>query len=389
MKSTIEWTAPNATPEVAAELVEIQRGVHSWLLDWAQIEVNLELQRGAAAQAGLWADSVLKMSGLGESGPTSVSRRECIPKQHKFAVIALPNVWHRVEEVTHGNITVGRVPPVAIDETWKHWLGSLQSDRFAEADFYVWAAVPSPSPSILDSENNALTLRCERFVTALAIAMPHFTCDRAIEATGARDLHGIRVRQVGSINPFLGGPNVPRMQLTEGDVQGAHELVGVVEELARFPNSALAKSTKSFLEGMQTSNPARRLHAFVRCVEGVIRPSIGTTRVDFIERVQSIMKGDARATLEQIYDIRSADEHLKDVLETLPGTNDVKLRLLDARVVQSETIARHFLKTVFASNRLRGLLQSKSSAEVFWESRDTALWGMPLDLEAEAGTQVL
>jgi hypothetical protein len=251
---------------------------------------------------------------------------------------------------------------------------------------YILVTEMSKSPSVLDSENRRLTLRCGHFLTALATAMPRFSCGHALEMTGAHDSFGVRIRQAAQIKPLSSSPSFPRTQLTEGDIQKAFAFVTVIEDLAAKPGSPLAIATRVFVDAMQTSNPPKRLHEFVRCVEGIVHPSIGRTRLDFVERVGSVMKGDIRGTLEKIYDIRSADEHLKEWRQFLPGSDDVaKQRVLETRVLQAEAIARHFLTRVFEDSRLRALLESRSAAEVFWEARDTALWGMPLDLEVETG----
>jgi hypothetical protein len=62
----IEWTAAEAEPEVAAELVDIQVMLALWRRAWPEAQQN-HLQRTLlSVQAKKWADQVLEYSGLAE-----------------------------------------------------------------------------------------------------------------------------------------------------------------------------------------------------------------------------------------------------------------------------------------------------------------------------------
>ena len=60
----IEWTAAEAEPEVAAELVDIQVMLALWRRAWPEAKDN-QLQRSLLSiQAKKWADQVLGYAGL-------------------------------------------------------------------------------------------------------------------------------------------------------------------------------------------------------------------------------------------------------------------------------------------------------------------------------------
>jgi len=63
-KFFIEWIAPEADIDMAAELVEMQIQLARWERNWASIWAN-PVQRGKVAeQAGAWSERILAMSRL-------------------------------------------------------------------------------------------------------------------------------------------------------------------------------------------------------------------------------------------------------------------------------------------------------------------------------------
>ena len=60
----IEWTAAEAEPEIAAELVDIQRMLSLWRKAWAEAQHNRIQRTLLSVQAKKWSDQVLSYSGL-------------------------------------------------------------------------------------------------------------------------------------------------------------------------------------------------------------------------------------------------------------------------------------------------------------------------------------
>lgn len=60
----IEWTAAEAEPEVAAELVDIQRLLGLWRRVWPEAQKHQTQRTLLAVQAKKWSDQVLDYSGL-------------------------------------------------------------------------------------------------------------------------------------------------------------------------------------------------------------------------------------------------------------------------------------------------------------------------------------
>jgi hypothetical protein len=63
----IEWTAAEAEPEIASELVDIQRLLTLWRSAWPEAQHQLKQRILLSVQAKKWADQVLDYSGMLET----------------------------------------------------------------------------------------------------------------------------------------------------------------------------------------------------------------------------------------------------------------------------------------------------------------------------------
>ena len=63
-KHFIEWTAAEAEPEIAVELVELQLQLARWQRTWEIIWPDTERRADVARQAKQWSDQVMDWSGL-------------------------------------------------------------------------------------------------------------------------------------------------------------------------------------------------------------------------------------------------------------------------------------------------------------------------------------
>ena len=60
----IEWTAAETEPEVAAELVDMQRLIVLWRKAWPEAQHSITQRTLLSVQAKKWSDQVLAYSGL-------------------------------------------------------------------------------------------------------------------------------------------------------------------------------------------------------------------------------------------------------------------------------------------------------------------------------------
>ena len=64
VKYLIEWTAADTEPEIAAELVSMQKLVNLWLKSWEKTHHAKEQRTLLSVQAKNWSDRVIDFSGL-------------------------------------------------------------------------------------------------------------------------------------------------------------------------------------------------------------------------------------------------------------------------------------------------------------------------------------
>jgi hypothetical protein len=60
----IEWTAGETKPDIAGELVDIQRLIALWRGAWPEAQHSIKLRTLLSVQAKKWSDQVLKYSGM-------------------------------------------------------------------------------------------------------------------------------------------------------------------------------------------------------------------------------------------------------------------------------------------------------------------------------------
>jgi len=63
-KSLIEWTAAEAEPEIAAELVSMQTLLNLWLKAWGEASQHKAQRTLLSVQAKHWSDKAMDFSGL-------------------------------------------------------------------------------------------------------------------------------------------------------------------------------------------------------------------------------------------------------------------------------------------------------------------------------------
>lgn len=63
-KYLIEWTAADAEPEIAAELVSMQTMINLWLKAWGKASQSREQRTLLSVQAKQWSDRAVDFSGL-------------------------------------------------------------------------------------------------------------------------------------------------------------------------------------------------------------------------------------------------------------------------------------------------------------------------------------
>jgi hypothetical protein len=129
-----------------------------------------------------------------------------------------------------------------------------------------------------------------------------------------------------------------------------------------------------------------RLHQFVRAVEALVKPEPGKTRTQFADRISqtfTLANGETRATLLQLFDVRSHVEHMHWVVDALEGEERARIATVNRGTRQIDVLARAVLLRVMQSDALMDAFRSDATIDAFWRMGDVervGVWGQRLDI---------
>jgi hypothetical protein len=298
----------------------------------------------------------------------------------KFAVLAAQNV--RVDTppalALQGGTRVLRNFPFQLDAHWKDWLGALQVSSLQACNlFLVCTAIQGWSDGGLeiigDQVGEALQGRVGGVFAMLRLL-------GTIEYEGAFVLAGHVANGTPTCRQFATTQlfNVTRGYLPwvirEKDLCTAAELHNsYLSLLERFPDrwrfGRGCSALKSALEQYYASD---RLHGFVRALEALILPEIGSTERQFVSRC-ALFAGpksaarSIRAVLQEVYRMRCDIEHVHGWDRSLQGytpaeREDVALW----RTRQMEELACAAYRKILLSTDLQQHFHSDAAAQAFW-----------------------
>lgn len=143
--------------------------------------------------------------------------------------------------------------------------------------------------------------------------------------------------------------------------------------------------------GLREHMGQERLHQFVRSLEALILPDIGNTRNQFAHRCQTFTRAsnDARATLLEVFDMRSNTENLHEwdkAVQKYPL--DQREDVCWQRTRQIEHLAANAYSRLLRDAALREHFRTNDTIAAFWKMQDAqrqSLWGQPLDITAFSG----
>jgi hypothetical protein len=292
-------------------------------------------------------------------------------------------------------IWVSRTFGIEAEDHWREWLGSVVMDEMAKEGLAVYVTAPSEHPEVLDAVNAALSERVNDTLNGLLLqGIPPF--ERGILVSGANANGTVGIRQHSSFRDLY---PLAIQRLSARFVVGRAELVRSLSlaRLVRSIQSAprpewgrLIRAVSTLLKANHETNlVGDRLHQLVRSLEGLIKPRIGQSRDDFAHRGQTIALANVatRDILLELYDLRSAVEHLNDPIDALPpgGTEQQRRDRINQRTRQAEALARFAVLKVLESAEMFTAFRSDASMDTFWSLQDherLALWGSRIDIVA-------
>jgi|GEM_PF-2307218 len=299
-----------------------------------------------------------------------------IELNEKFALLALPraNLINSVKDLVLSNgLQVTRTLPLKIGGNWERWIGEIRVKQLQEAGCYLLVTGPTSSPEILDGDNQELMRRINGFLNALLIVKTPCLAAKPILLTGANVLGEIRVRQMIDLHtPICQAYNQSAIErvLNQKDLESAAIMADALLRINAEPQATrLKRAIVAFLAGIHEPRPDERLHQFCRCIDGIVLSGKGSGKKDFKSRTALFIGSGHETVAEEIYEMRSAVEHLRPAETEAIDCSDLKAqrtRVL-VRAVQTEIIARRCLNRILLCADLLRRFENDEQIRQFWK----------------------
>jgi hypothetical protein len=264
---------------------------------------------------------------------------------------------------------------------WREWLGSIRADEVERSDLFL---ISKPSkPYVLDNENQRLQERVSNLYVGLMLVSRFASAYRPVMLSGSRRDGEVGIRQQHDFDSpvpclFRGYPAV-----VKADIELAAQLGGQIEAIGTAPLKGghwrLFRTLGIYRDTRTVQDILDRLHQYARCIDGLILPDTGKTKQQFKSRTELFIGPRHHELMGDIYDVRSAVEHLHENRYLEGFDRDTRLDL-----VKKEAVVEHIARTALA--RIIGnpdLWQHFANTELlasFWKrapNERQQIWGEP------------
>jgi hypothetical protein len=245
--------------------------------------------------------------------------------------------------------------------------------------------IASRTPDILDAENQIVQQRAWGFYVGLLLASTFSPGYRPILLTGSRRGAEIGIRQQQNLDSPIAGVVTPYPSILPSDIRTAALLAENLETLATAPLAGghwrLFRTLNVYTQARTIGQIVDRIHQYCRCIDGLILPEVGRTRQQFKSRTEMFVGPGHHDLMGELYDVRSAVEHLHEnrYLETFDRALRLDLVKKEAIV---EYVAREALARIIGDRGLWPHFANTPALERFWAStlpERRKIWGNPID----------
>lgn len=322
-----------------------------------------------------------------------------IARNDKFACLAIQNASVAADLAGQIQLTpdfwcVDRLP-FAVGDFWTNHLGEGRVEQIMRSNVLIFCIAPAQQPQVLDGENQALMQRVQRMFYALLMQLV-FHHDGVDLFSGARVDENPDIRQITDLRDHYRPPQVRVGRISRAHLVRAAVAEGGIQEYLRRTGGAdrLWHGFHALQRGFMEYYGDERLHQFVRAVEAILRLEAGRSRTQFAHRAQlfSGRSNENREWLLELYDLRSATEHMNDYRAILGHhgarwDDTATLRAYEAQVLASQVYLR-----LAESAALRGRFNGDATSEQFWrmlEADQQNEWGAPFDVRGHSAQNLL
>ncbi len=274
---------------------------------------------------------------------------------------------------------------IQIESHWREWLGTIRSKEIGRCNLLLLTKLRSSTPDVLDAENIQLTGAAWGFYVGLLLASAFAPANRPVMLTGSRRDGVIGIRQQQDFESPTPSVIRPYPPVLASEVQLAARLA---TSLAALPKAQIPggqwrffRTLNIYIQARTTGDLLERIHQFARCIDGLIAPDVGQTKRQFKSRTELFIGPRHHDLMGDIYEARSASEHLNDNRYLERFDRGTRLDLVKKEAI-IEYVARTSLARVLGEPTLWPHFVNTSGLDRYWES-DPAnrrrIWGSPVD----------
>lgn len=279
---------------------------------------------------------------------------------------------------------------VTLDEHWRNWIGQADAEAFEDGSITLLAKRASANSLRLDAESQELKRLVQSFLYGCClVGVPSYQ-PQGLLLVGGVGPDGAEVRELIRLHTFYRQRPATRVPIdgnygTSGWTYGQ----GVDAIFAGGDTHRVRRGFNAWLRGVWEEPQNRKLHQFVRSVDGILHLAQGRSRREFIARCTHLVRSrNAYLVLDELYSLRSIEEHLNDWKAYWPqiAGADAQTRYA-ARAWQAETLATEMYRTLFQSVALRASFADDTATDAFWAQGGAtiqAAWPLQVDLDAAA-----
>jgi len=314
-----------------------------------------------------------------------------IGNDEKFAFVVLPatNIADEISLLSLGeNLWVAKeLHSFGLNSHWKKWIGKIRSEDFKNASCFLISKSQTINPSVLDHENQVLSRRVCYIFDGLLVTKTPICRAPPFLMTGAKTNDEISIRGITDLRqPVFHAFNASTImrKLQVNDFQNAVNFGSTIAKINSTKDyTRLKRSLSAFFAGIYDKRPEERLHQFCRSIDGLISSRKGHGKRDFAERTRDFIGAGHDDIMNEMYDMRSAVEHLRPAEMEVSGSDLKQKRLcVLERSLQSEAIARFALQRVLLQENLLNQFKNDQDIEDFWEQLENIRhneWGTSMD----------
>ena len=312
-----------------------------------------------------------------------------LPERGSFDCIAL-----RTRSSTLGPIKLGDTLfassrlPIVVDEFWKEQIGALGARRINDCNLFIY--------TVRDDSNHFGEPRLtdlHSFYFGLLLQGRGYSAAGSVLG-GSIQQHELRIGSLGELNKYYEPAKVLPDDVEAETIIASIKLAAGINKLYSNPTEAgpylrLRKGFNAFLEGIQQTAIHERLHQFVRAIEAVVKPKLGEYRRNFVSRARYFAGTSGELLLSQLYEMRSAAEHLNPLAFVLDQERYDRLNLIALKAYQAEILAGYVYSRILVNPYILENFETDQAIEKLWATgaqprRLFELFGDAIDLDLAA-----